>query len=789
MSEEWDIETSAFQVNPGYALGQLAKALTTCEEHGDAETRESAKKKVSKWVRVFEGVVNGSIANGSRTPVSDVPAWATLDVVTGGFATGDLLAGGALLDHERELLSELSIPGHDNERQTLNSFFLTDEGMSRLQEALNTGRYEIEVPEEGALLVVAWLLDHGHSDLARRLLEEISPFFEKLRFYPIPAERPRRFGSRIHLQDVSTTIDGLKRIGLNRPILAQKEAIEVWIPLSDRTVELFLETVDGEPPFLIVTDTSRPTVNGGWPCQAFPDGWRDRARNLLDEYARLREVHRYCGKPDRKKENFPQLRMWLQRCIDDSDSLDDRDVGRIRLLLARCITRRGIPNSQQCREVRLRQAEQGRGPTHQEVSQVVVSRLEQQPRDRGVEEIDSMSQPVTESESKRFRIEASAAIPKSVLRKVERCLIDTADALIARGVITSGETLARVLPQVTSGLRAAGITDPVLRQLYAAIYRAFRRRRSLLLLNLESQVRIEELPWVSAIDRFRRDDLSTRELARETLREITALTVMSFPQAIIPNKLLQELRALATGASLDLPLVDEVAADIFMGEFSPKFVQAAKRAANLLEGTVYETYYGIDYAAVRRIPEPGKRQQRSWFQRSTGGDKFVQLCSSRAGVSPGGWDVARNGMILEQQQILTTQNLAVLFDGLELTEELQGHLEGLARRCFQWICKRQQANSPTGHALLIMLKNTACAWRQMIFYLSLMPGTQVQEFLAWADDHLRMQQPDFQKRFELAMKGLQRAADGNSIDTDRTTRRFLGWTKKRHWLLGPKTDR
>ena len=110
--------------------------------------------------------------------------------------------------------------------------------------------------------------------------------------------------------------------------------------------------------------------------------------------------------------------------------------------------------------------------------------------------------------------------------------------MVERGLVTSGETLARVLPQMTSGLRAIGITEPTLGQLYAGIYRAFRRRRSLLLLNLQKQIQVEELPWVAAIERFRSDSLSSRELARQTLEEVTILTLTSFPQAILPNKLL-----------------------------------------------------------------------------------------------------------------------------------------------------------------------------------------------------------------------------------------------------------
>lgn len=72
-----------------------------------------------------------------------------------------------------------------------------------------------------------------------------------------------------------------------------------------------------------------------------------------------------------------------------------------------------------------------------------------------------------------------------------------------------------------------------LRQLYATVYRAF-RRRTLLLLDLQKQIQIEEMPWVACIERFRT-------------------------------------------AKIDLPLVEELAADIFMGAFSPRFILAPGR--------------------------------------------------------------------------------------------------------------------------------------------------------------------------------------------------------------------
>jgi hypothetical protein len=428
-------------------------------------------------------------------------------------------------------------------------------------------------------------------------------------------------------------------------------------------------------------------------------------------------------------------------------------------------------------------------PTFHEVAGVVAARLEKHPMSDGLDEVSALSGAVTEEEAAGSGVPTGTPVPTSIRRKVERCLNEAVEVLVERRLITSGEILARCLPQMTSGIRAVGISEPRLRHLYSAIYRAFRRRRSLLLLNLEKQVQIEELPWVAAIERFRSDSLSSRELARQTLEEVTVLTLTSFPHAILPNKLLQELRALATGAGLDIALVDELAADIFMGEFSGKFVESAWRAADLLKDTLYAAYYGIDYDEVRRIPKAKEPTEHSGFRRATRAtpDEFARLCASRAGVPLGTWDPATNGMIIEQQQILTTQNLAALFVGLDLAGVLRGQLGEMAKRCFEWVCKRQQVRHDSWHARLKTLKNTAYAWRQMVFFLALLPDRDVTGFLRWAEGHLNAQSEGFRNRFFPALRGLVLVANRASIGTDPARnddgRRFLGWSKTRHWLL------
>lgn len=144
-------------------------------------------------------------------------------------------------------------------------------------------------------------------------------------------------------------------------------------------------------------------------------------------------------------------------------------------------------------------------------------------------------------------------------------------------------------------------------------------------------------------------------------------------------------------------------------------------------------------------------------------------------------------MIIEQQQILTTQNLAALFVGLDLEDALRGRLSEMVKECFKWICRRHQMKVDRWHAKLIMLKNTAYAWRQMVFFLALLSERNVSEFLQWAAAHLDAQGRDFRVRFQPALQGLVLAANGESIEhastSARNARRFLGWSKTQHWLL------
>jgi hypothetical protein len=750
MAEAGDREQSAY---PGYVIAQLRRAMSAVLSHADPDVRRRAGARLAQWEGVLQGMLDGSISAGSRTPVQAVPAWVTVQVAQGGFATGELVAAGPLQPHEVERLAALGREADGSGRAALNLYFLSEPGRRELREMLGSGCYRIRVPEEGALLVVAWLLSNGMEESAGGVIDQIAPFFDRLRFFPVPDSRPMPSTAAVRRQDVGEAVDALERRRPQAQVARMVEALRIWQPMYGRAVAMFVETVDEN-----------------WPCRKFPAGWQSRARDFLDEYAALRKAHSLCGKPDRPKENFARLRVYMRICADNPAGLTGREVGAIRRILRSYEARHAVGRPGD--EV---------APTYDELNQVLISRLKRFPREGGLESLTVADSPVTGEEAARFGISEGAAIPRPLLSKALRCLEGSLEELAALGIVPSSEVLAQLLPAVTAQVQAAGYADPDLARLYCAIYAAFRRRRSLLLYYLASQVRIEELPWVAAMESQRSGDERTRAAARETLEQAGDLALASFPQTVFPNKLLKEFQALVHTSGAPIPIVDELAADIFMGVFGAKFLRAAQIAARVLRGSLYERYYGLPYESVQAM-HPAPKETPSKETQWIAPPEFTALCRELAGPAvKEGWSVARNGQIIEQAQILTTHNLATLFDESGLRRRLAGRLPELARRCFRWICRRQSCDRSSRRANLHNIKNCAYAWRQLIFFLSVAGDQEAAGFLTWAREHLGKQRAVTRERLQPAMDGLEWVAAGGSFDTkgESPGRRILGWTAGR----------
>ena len=772
--------------SPSYALGQLRRALDRVAVAGDAAERGGALEKVRRWQDVLAGMASGRLSAGSRTPVADTPPWVTLEVAHGGFATGRYLAEAPLTEPEAARLAALppGVPGEPG-REQLNLWYLGDAGQGELLAALRSGRYRVEVPEEAALGVAALLLELGHPAQALDLVAELRPLMHRLRFTPRFEPSARPAGTAVRVTPVGAAARSLRAVRTPAQITAMHETLGVWDPLYDRLVALWCATVDGDLPTL----DPAGTVKGGWPGRHWPADWTTRRDRWLADYDHASQARKPVGRHAHPRGNFSRLHAALLACPHDSDALTSRQVGWIRRALANTVTRHGAPGSQPRTALRAAQAATVAAPAYAALAQVLAHRLDHYPPDGGLPSLDPVTSPVSAEEGAAAGLPAGAPIPQHLAGKAARALEAPPEELIRRGVITSADVLAAVLPQMTSRLMAAGIADPALAGLYEQAYTAFRRRRGLLLLNLQHQVRFEELPWVTALAACRSQQSSAAPAARQALEQAVMLALTAFPHALLPNPLVRELAALAGQAGLPLPLTEEVAADIFTGTFTAKWREAAATASRVMDGTLYANYYDLP---------PGSHwtaQSRSTVQwgKETAAD-FADLCTARAAeAGPGGSQVARNGAILEQSQILTTHNLAALVNALGLTERLREQAPELAWQAFAWVARRLAQPAADRHAALIQVKNAAYAWRQAIFFLSYCtPAQQLTQVSQLKDE---TSATGTGRRLAPAVDGLAHVARGGQFSADGTVpgangRRFLGWASGPHWYLSqPPTGR
>ncbi|MGC4947032.1 hypothetical protein ACLQ2N_12645 [Streptomyces sp. DT224] len=760
-------EQQPLAAGTSFPESRLAQAFVTALTHEDAGTRHRAETRGHRWREVLTAMTTGRVTVGSRAPVTGFPAWVTPEVVRGGFSTGTVSAGGPLQPYEADAARRFGVPA---ERRALFAHCLTEPGLAWLWSLLDSGGYEIAVPEEAALLTAAWLVRHGETGAACDLVAELGPFAGRLRFLPRPADGPAPgAGTSVHRRTVSDTVGTLARRRPHTAVETQREALAVWQPFGDELLVHWLRTAgDGMVP--------EPTPDADWLAHG---------EVLLGRYRVLAARHTLCTKHLDPKENLGILRGALEEAVAGRP-LGARRLGLLRHAVRSMVRRRGLPGSDPHLALRRSQEEQAALPSHHALAQLMLRRLAALPPDGGITDVAALVTPVTEEESREAGLPTGAVMPAGISRAVESATSAPLDALVERGVVPSAEVMAELVPQLVAAATAQAYGDETLRTVMEANYRAFRSRRSLLLLDLERQVRVEELPWVRAVSGQRTAVLGASDDggALAVLRQLGEVAVHAFPGTLLPNPLVREFGVLGRQCDLGAPFVEELAADIFMGTFGPKFLKAARVAGELLGGTLYERYYDIDYAAVRNlaIVEAGEALTRSAGARTSPG--FARLCSERSGAASRHWSVAANGMVIEQAQILTTHNLATLVGRVGVAP--RSGWADLAHRCLVTVC-RLTARVHHNPRPLRTIKDAAYAWRQMVFHLSLCPPAQQRRFVAGAPDEVARHPAHVAARLAPALAGLALVAGGGAFGEDGTAdtgraRRFVGWTTGPHWM-------
>jgi hypothetical protein len=620
------------------------------------------------------------------------------------------------------------------------------------------------------------------------LLETIEPFFDRLRFYPRVSTAPLKesvvgIETPVLARPAHTLAETFAKKTPSRDVETMREALEVWAPLTDALVSLVLETMTEDG---VWSPTNEDVARGAMPFTYDVPGWRERRVALLDRIAVAARAHTRCKRVHRPNEVFGMLEAALEAWPDVSRG----DRARVWHRVEGFVAAYGVPGSSRHRALR---ASQTVGPSHAAIAHVLSARLTHatgEGEGLSSEDARAVVSPITASEA-RSTVRAGTEIPEHLVRRVETTEEAPLATHVARGVVRSGEVLATLLPQLTGPALATRFDDARARALYVASYRAFRQRRSLLLLWLQHQVRFGELPWIAALEA--RADRDPREAVEETLAQLAAFAIESFPGTITPNKLVSELSALAAVARPPsgeaherpwLPLVEEIAADIFMGTFSIKFLRATQIAARALgNGSLYARYFGLDLDRVLAM----ETVVEQWSVKTC--PEFDAYCLELADLPSGGNPRARSGAMIEQASILSTHNLAVLVSVLGLEARLADRWSALAEAALGSALDRLERrvlreNVPRIQRMRAS-KTLAFAWRQMLFFASRLDAAALAAFVSKAEDDLAARTPLARERFAPVMQGLRVVARGERLTKDTpNVRRLLGWSVGTPFLMG-----
>lgn len=713
----------------GYAWGQFRKAQSTAVSSSDPDVKARAEQRGKSWLRVVAGMATGRIRVGSPTPVRGFPEWLTPEIVRGGFATGAAAAAGPLELDEIALVERLEL---EHGRAHLFDWFLSDEGLQKLDAWLESGLYRLDLPEHGAFLSVAMLLQQGRADDASELVCALEPWARHVRFWPYDLTEPEAPG--VHVATLPVVSARLGRKRPQRQVEAERETLSVWNPFTDKVLNHWWATRSSE----------------GTLGAAFPPDWINEAKKLLAEYQRLAAENTLTKRHADPKENLQILLTGLYACM--AGEPDPRTMGRVRVAVANMVAKRGEPGTAHLAELRDAQVATAARPSHAALAHDAATRLIATGRYGAVEDPVALLRgtPAEALHSVRTITRQATQAPLPVL--------------LQQGIIRSAEMLAELAPQLTAEAVASRYADASAGLLAKRTYRAFANRRSALLLNHQSQVTVHALPWFNLLEHTGVPE-HKQALAHAQAVDLATLALRHFPGTPIPNSLIRELTALFGLTAKDVPLTYELASDIFMGSFSPVFLRAAQEAATMVGNTLYARYYGIDYG---RILTMGTAQEiPSWAGRTPriAVPEFDTLVRSRAGITRTRWgnDVVTNGKAIEQAQILTTQNLAVLVKaGIALDWATQ------ARQA--WSATKNHLAKAAGPKSLHHRKNAAHAWRQTVFYLSLSP---IEQAAAFVDDETLAQglSPGVRVTAEAILQGLREAIEAGEPGGGP----FLGW--------------
>ena len=688
-----------------------------------------------------------ALSTGRPAPV---PPWVTREVVRSGSALAGPVAGGRLEADEVELSRRL---GMGASRWAILRGYLTREAMDELYAELATGHYTVRLPEDAALLTVAWLIRKGKRQAALEVVTAMGPVADEVRLAPRltsdPVVPPRQV-SRVTAGRVRASLAAAEP---SSEVLAQTETLRVWNPLTDDLVVLWLEVL--------------PQAQAS---STLPPAWRRRALATVQKADRLAALHTRCRRPSRTTSGLSVMVRHL-RLAATRGRLTVSGWQTVARVVEGTVARRGAPGSPDHEHRRAAEARAAVPPAGVAVAHLVAERLRGHPEEEGIADVDSVLGPVTSQESRTSGIPAGTPVPARVRRLVDRARVRRLDELLDSGLVSSGHVLAEVVRPLGAASTAAGSDgDPVLATLMSACWRAHERHTSAMVPDLRRRHRFEDLPWVAALGW--RPSRPPGERALGVVREVAGQALAAFPGTALPGAFVRWTRDLLDAAGVASQLVDEVHAPHELAWHADRHSGAAGLTARRLGNTVYGRYFDLDVrvaAGLRpagllpaRVGGPSPSATRRPRRLVVTGPTLVQHCAQRADVVVGS-SARADHAVLEQARILVADNVPAL---LELGVTPAAEWADLADAAFSVVCAQVAHSREHGVGLRASdraHRRAQVAWRQVVLDLALTDEARQGAVLAGMRERLRSERPAVQRWVTPNIRSLEHVVAGGRL--------------------------
>ena len=273
-----------------------------------------------------------------------------------------------------------------------------------------------------------------------------------------------------------------------------------------------------------------------------------------------------------------------------------------------------------------------------------------------------------------------------VEKSIRKSTLGTLTELCDYGLLGSSEEFSdqvSVVVDIHLSLDRSLVFNTVTYQILALnFHRAFSIRRSRLLLDLNTQVKISEIPWYVVFkNTFQTISPDTLDLSRSIFIDYLS----NFSGTQIPNKFVDILSNKLGWVGL----VKEIASDIFMGSFVKTFGAQSKRRESIFGvDTPYGSYYSSAFVGFPKGSEEktvrvkdlvlGKKETKKETKKVCSCDEFtLRLYMNTFGMcrcdrlSKNSYSVSRNRSIIERVAVSTTHNMLHLITGMGIDDDIE----------------------------------------------------------------------------------------------------------------------